>query len=607
MIVTIFPEKENVVDAKYSTVDKVLESIRLCSLQKQIDEIRLEPDKERRGFLKGKLPNICFSGKIIKRRTDANLKEHSGIVVLDKDHIGTTEQVEKEKIEVSRLPYVYACFVSPSGDGLKVLVRIPPNIKDHRAHYRALMQIFPQLDTTSINESRVCYGSVDENIYINKDAVEFTEKIEKETKKTVYPTYEPSKNTDYVKINIAAKMIREAPDGEKHAVLLKAARLMGGYIAGGSVIESDASYTLESEISRRDISDIEGAKKTIRDGIAYGKTQPIAELERETFIQPKSNGIKTIDSVWENMKDGFINGKKRGLTTYFENFNTNFTWKAGEVTLIVGRPNSGKTEFMLQLMLIRSVFDKWKWGVFSPENAPEEEFYDSLIHSFIGKTTDPFFKNYQMSMTEYRRGYEFIREHFFYVYPDALHTIDEIQSNFLYLLHDKKINGTFIDPFNKIFIEEFSPRDDQFLQIFLAERKIFASKYQTHDIISSHPKIMGKNKSGEYDVVDIYDIAGGAMWSNAVDNIISVHRPNYCANPKDTSVEIHVKKIKKQKLVGVPGMCLFDFSRSTNRYYQDGKNPLDNNISKQAELKIPPNERIGEPRSIEDMPDYMPF
>lgn len=95
-------------------------------------------------------------------------------------------------------------------------------------------------------------------------------------------------------LNVAAKMIRDAPDGEKHCTLLKAARLLGGYVAGGIVDEIAAIGLLEYEIGRKpNVDSIEQARDTIRDGIEYGKAQPITleqkVAERVILSQPNGN------------------------------------------------------------------------------------------------------------------------------------------------------------------------------------------------------------------------------------------------------------------------------------------------------------------------------
>ena len=573
MVVSIFADKVTPTNPKYAEADLVLESIRLCNIQAQIDEYRAERNPKTRDELKGKLPNICFSGKFSVRK-DKALLEHSGLCVIDLDHLGNIEIVKQRKTEISKLPYVYACFISPSGDGLKVVVRIPANKEDHRGHYSALMKYFPQRDPSSINESRICFASADADIYINKDAVEFTEYLEPILIHAIEKPVKQALYTNYSLLDIPAKMIRNAPEDNKYPVLMKAAALMGGYIAGGHVQEEDGVNVLEREISLRDILDFSVAQKGIKDGIAHGKTKPIDDLVREAKeITPTNSSVVEVDTIWENMKYTFKHGKKRGTTTHFPVFDGNFTWKQGEISLFIGRPNAGKSEFMYQLMLMKSKFDGWKWAVFTPENHPVDEFYDTMIHAYIGKTTDPFYFEYQMSDEEYEEGYEFVKKHFFYVYPENP-TMEEIERNFVYLIENEGVSGTFIDPFNHVNLN-WGERDDKLLNAVLTQRKRFAVKYNTCDVISAHPKSMSKTPNGNYDVPDIYDIAGGAMWGNKMDNIIAVHRPNYITDPKDTAVEIHVKKIKKQKLVGIPGMCAFDFSRKTNRYYQDDNNPLE--------------------------------
>jgi len=576
--ITVFKDIKDTTNPHYVTPESIIERIRTCKDKDKVDLVRAELDEKKKKILKGELPCICWSGKFSKR-DDESITEHSGLVCLDFDHV---KDVLDKKVEMSFLPFVYAAFVSPSGDGVKVIVRVPKEISNHRGYYMGLLKLFHELDTTSINVSRVCYSSYDPDIYFNPQSTEFKDYIAEKPEQPVYIQKKGAPiGTNYKKIDVAVNMIRCAIDGTKHHTLLKAAKLMGGYIAGGMVAEDEAIRILEFEISQKEVDDFDAAKQTIKAGIEHGKTIPLYEMEKDLVVQPSSRAIKPIDDVWEEMKHTFKHGKKRGETTHFTLFDNNFKWKAGEVTLIAARPNAGKTEFGLHLMLLKSVFCGWKWGVFSPENFPQDEFYDTLIHGYIGKTTDPYFGTAQMSFDEYERGYNFIREHFFYIYPER-HTMDEIDAAFTYLIKEKGICGTFCDPYNQIE-HQMGEREDLFLSKFLTDRKRFALKHQIYSVISTHPKSMTRNKNGDYEIPDMYDISGGAMWANKMDNIIVLHRPNFISDPKDTSVEIHVRKIKKQKLVGVPGLCAFTFERKTNRYYINDENPME--VKANANLK----------------------
>jgi len=85
-------------------------------------------------------------------------------------------------------------------------------------------------------------------------------------------------------LETAARMVQSTVDGDKHATLLRAARLLGGYLAGGVGNEQEAIALLEIEIDKcPNVVSMDAARDTIRDGLAYGKGKPITfeELERE--------------------------------------------------------------------------------------------------------------------------------------------------------------------------------------------------------------------------------------------------------------------------------------------------------------------------------------
>jgi len=161
----------------FITVEKALERIKLGASKQLVMDIRLALDKEKAKKLKLNLPSICFSGKFGADRKDEQLIEHSGFIVLDFDDIS---ELRDKQTEIISNKFVYACWVSPSGNGLKALVKIADG-KKHREHFQSLQDVFPEIDRSGINVSRVCYESFDPDIYINENADVFTKakKIEK--------------------------------------------------------------------------------------------------------------------------------------------------------------------------------------------------------------------------------------------------------------------------------------------------------------------------------------------------------------------------------------------------------------------------------------------
>jgi hypothetical protein len=170
-MVTIFRNIKETSTPFFKEVDFVLERIRTGKYADLIKSIRSEKNKTQRNELKKGLPAICFSGTFNKRADEA-LLAHSGIVCLDFDGYEEVSLMAKDKASMSLDKYVLSVFVSPSGNGLKALVRIPKEAGNHKRYFDALNQHFDSkyFDVTSKNISRVCYESYDPDIYINYDS-----------------------------------------------------------------------------------------------------------------------------------------------------------------------------------------------------------------------------------------------------------------------------------------------------------------------------------------------------------------------------------------------------------------------------------------------------
>jgi hypothetical protein len=160
---------------------------------------------------------------------------------------------------------------------------------------------------------------------------------------------------------------------------------MGGYIAGGMVEEGEAVRILEFEISQKEVDDLDAAKQTIKKGIEHGKTIPLYELEKDLVITPSSRAIKYVDNVWESMKYTFKHGKKRGDTTHFDRFDQNFKWKAGEITLIIGRPNCFTKETLIHTAVGVKQISELSVGdmVLSYDEKLKKNEYKNVVNTMI--------------------------------------------------------------------------------------------------------------------------------------------------------------------------------------------------------------------------------
>jgi hypothetical protein len=176
MEVTIFRNIKETSVPFHKDVMSILQRIKEGKTKDLVRKIRYEKDKDLRNKLKQDLPAICFSGKFSKR-DDLSLVEHSGLICLDFDNFANNALMLAKKEEISADKYTFSVFISPSGNGLKVLVKIPKNPEKHKSYFNALEQYYncEEFDKTSKNISRVCYESYDPTIYVNPNSFEWNQ------------------------------------------------------------------------------------------------------------------------------------------------------------------------------------------------------------------------------------------------------------------------------------------------------------------------------------------------------------------------------------------------------------------------------------------------
>ena len=178
MRVSIFKNIKSIAPVKDTSVLKILESIRSSEYKNRIGQIRVETDKAKRNELKSKMPYVTFCGTFTSR-SNSNLKSHSGLACLDFDDVVNLDDLRKVINEDS---FTFASFVSPSGDGLKVLVKIPQidNNNDYQDYYVELIKHYSKyhdLDEGTKDLARACYLSFDEDVFISSDSELFTDKF----------------------------------------------------------------------------------------------------------------------------------------------------------------------------------------------------------------------------------------------------------------------------------------------------------------------------------------------------------------------------------------------------------------------------------------------
>lgn len=150
--------------------------------QISIAQVRNQADESTRRSFKSALDYVTPSGLFTPTRKASNLLQHSALAILDFDHVAN---LETTRLQLSADPYALVLFVSPSGDGLKLIVNVTPGLdKDsHKQLYADLSLYYKQtygldqiLDDKTSDVSRPCYVSYDPDVIVNPTASLYTSK-----------------------------------------------------------------------------------------------------------------------------------------------------------------------------------------------------------------------------------------------------------------------------------------------------------------------------------------------------------------------------------------------------------------------------------------------
>ena len=85
----------------------------------------------------------------------------------------------------------------------------------------------------------------------------------------------------------------------------------------------------------------------------------------------------------------------------------------------------------------------------------------------------------------------------------------------------------------------------------------------------------------------MYDIAGGAMFGNKVDQIISYHRPRFHEDKNSPEVEVYIQKLKRKRTGGKLGNYSLTLNWKAKRFSNPitGETSCDPLAAKKIKLK----------------------
>ena len=185
MNVSIFKKVTDTTNPFNKSVIYCLDRIK-SGRSKEIVELIRTVDKDQQKKLKATLPGVCFNGTF-NQRSIKGINERSGFIILDFDNIENFFEAELFKINLIKDKYVFSAWISPSGKGVKALIKIPTEGL-HKGYFDALAKHFNSeyWDSSGSNIDRFCFESYDPNLYLNTDSITWTTIEEPEIEEVGY-------------------------------------------------------------------------------------------------------------------------------------------------------------------------------------------------------------------------------------------------------------------------------------------------------------------------------------------------------------------------------------------------------------------------------------
>lgn len=163
-VMNVFPSKE-------LKLSEIYDLITSNTYESVTNHLRTITDlKEKKKYKANKFDYVTFSGTFTKRN-DEDLIKHSLLMTIDLDHLENLNQT-REMLLKDEYFETELLFKSPSGDGLKWIIKIDLEQATHQEYYTAVSNYLEQqysikVDASGKDISRACFLCYDSEAYIN--------------------------------------------------------------------------------------------------------------------------------------------------------------------------------------------------------------------------------------------------------------------------------------------------------------------------------------------------------------------------------------------------------------------------------------------------------
>lgn len=249
------------------------------------------------------------------------------------------------------------------------------------------------------------------------------------------------------------------------------------------------------------------------------------------------------------------NSLPEGLKFGYDLLDKHWRLKKGQLNIVHGLANVGKSTFMWYLAVLSAIAHGWKWVIYTGEN--DYEFViRRMMETYTGKQLHLFTtEEWDTSELFIRTHFVFITNEFTYSFRDILDIAEKLRNDSFYF------DALMIDPYNSLVVDDtiaksiskLSGSKHDYDYAATTEIRVFCRKTGASVFLNVHTGTEGARRVNREpkNPPRMYEVEGGNKFAARADDFITVHR-----NTKDEDswmfTEVHIDKVKTQETGGRP-------------------------------------------------------
>jgi len=579
-------------------ISSFLDLIKNGKYKEQIGKLRSGGDKS----IKTQLPTIAFQGLFEYSRKASNFIESSGLIILDIDDVEVQNlEIYKQEI-MNDSNSVVAAMVSPSGNGIKVLYYIEPDLitaDNYRQIGKQLVQdfmIYGDVDFLSITDTLIM--TYDPNILINEDVVA-DQIVIKEVKveKVDLPNRDSSKNLfedaeEFFEVVLDESIIERVTSNFHYIQVAIFELAKFGFKHPNEDLSfvvnySENHFKVSGDNKTRFIEATNIAKDLPQTKWAYDTRAPREEVELIDYsqFQDEEEGMSLYEDeevetqeLEEDGEDGLINystfydrivevvkeGDRVGREISLSNFANVFRLRGTGILTITGIPGHGKTEFVDAMIVDLARMYNESSLIIGFEQTPEEHLI-KLARKMIGANVTCETWWHEKNEGVFRENYGFITDKIKHVdIKEVGGKVENILLKSASWVQTERSKGNdpkyvVIDPFNMLSVQGKVSGHEKAEEI-LRQLTHFSHQMGVMIILVAHPFKMKKDeKTGEFEIPNFYSVKGSSAFFEMSYHGLTIYRTS-------GMVLVKVLKVKQNNLGEREAEVWFSYDRASGRY-----------------------------------------